>query len=240
MTRIVAALLSLAIAVAVPVILVVDGLRAITSAWYVQAVYDHGGVSSDPYGLSPRQRTRLALVGLHSILPQAGEGLQALRAARLPNGKRAFQPREVRHMADVRTLLGRAYSFQLAALAVLAALTLALTFSPSLRTLVPRSLRRGAWLTLGLAAVVALLVVADYGAFSTPFHRLFFTGSSWRFADTDMLRRLYPDRFWMDTAIVVGAVAVGQAAAFLALARLWKRRASVGQAFRARLRTHST
>ena len=79
----------------------------------------------------------------------------------------------------------------------------------------PRALRRGALLTLGLAALVAVLVADRLPTFFTPFHPAFFGGSSWRFDDTDTLRRLYPDRFWIDTAIVLGALAVVQASALL-------------------------
>ena len=81
-------------------------------------------------------------------------------------------------------------------------------------------LRLGAWLTISLALLVGAVSVFSWGTFSTPFHSLFFEGDSWRFADTDTLRRLYPDRFWVDTAIALSALAVLQALALLALLRL--------------------
>ena len=217
--------LTVAIALCVPVLVVANGLRLITADWYVQAVYDHGGVPKDDLGLTKPERTSLALTGLHSIQPDRKDGLELLRRARLPDGRAAFTAREVRHMRDVRTLLGRLYVLQLVAAAGLAALALAFAFHPSRRLLVPRALRLGALLTLALAALVGLASVVYWPAFSTPFHLVFFGESSWRFADTDTLRRLYPDRFWIDTAIVLGALAVVQAAAIWALARVWERRA---------------
>jgi integral membrane protein (TIGR01906 family) len=220
-----AAALTIAIAVCVPAIFVANGLRLITEDWYVRAVYDHGGVPKDPYGLTKKQRTALALTGLHSIRPDNGDGIELLRRARLPGGAPAFNARELRHMTDVRTLLGHAYVFQFAALATIAALAAALVFAPARRSLVPRALRLGALLTLGLAALVGLLSVVYWPAVSTPFHLTFFGESSWRFEDTDTLRRLYPDRFWIDTAIVLGALAVLQAVVLWLVARMWERRA---------------
>jgi integral membrane protein (TIGR01906 family) len=223
--RLVVGALTLAITVAVPAILLADGLRLVTGDWYVRAVYEHGGVPKDDLGLTAKQRTSLALTGLHAIRPDEKDGLQLLRRARLPGGQPAFSAREVRHMSDVRTLLGRLYTLQVAGAIVIAVLALTLSFRPSRRRLVPRALRLGALLSLGLAAFVGLASVVYWPAFSTPFHLLFFGGSSWRFDDADTLRRLYPDRFWIDTATVLGLLAVVQAAAMWVLARAWERRA---------------
>ncbi len=224
MSRLVPLALLVAIAVTVPAILLADGLRVVTGDWYVRAVYEHGGVPRDDLGLAKEQRTALALTGLHSIRPDERDGLALLRRARLPDGTPAFTAREIRHMSDVRTLLGRLYTLQIAAAVVIAALAVGLAFRPTRRSLVPRALRLGALLTLGLAALVGVLAVVYWPAFSTPFHLAFFGGSSWRFDDTDTLRRLYPDRFWIDTAVVLGVLAVVQAAALWFVAGAWERR----------------
>ena len=217
--------LTVAIAVCVPAILVANGLRLVTGDWYVRAVYEHGGIPRDGIGLTGPQRTALAETGLHSILPDEKDGLKLLRRARLPDRAPAFTAREIRHMSDVRTLLGRLYTVQVLGGIGILALGLGLALRPSRRRLVPGALRLGALLTLGLAALVGVASVAYWPAFSTPFHLLFFGGSSWRFDDADTLRRLYPDRFWIDTAIVLGVLAVVQAAALWAVARAWERRA---------------
>lgn len=227
--------LSILVALAVPFVLVLNGVRVIADDWYVRFEYGRGGFPSDPYGLSREERTRLALVGLHSILPGYGKGIDLLREARLPDGGPAFDEREVRHMGDVRNLVAALFRAHLVALGAMVALALALGFTRRGRTIVPRALQRGALLTVGLAALVGLLSVTSWAWFSTPFHTLVFEGESWRFAEEDTLRRLYPDRFWSDTAIVLGAAAVGQALVLFVGARLWARRA--GQAIRLRART---
>jgi integral membrane protein (TIGR01906 family) len=109
-----------------------------------------------------------------------------------------------------------------------------------MRSLVPVALARGAVLTVVLAVVIGIVAATSYSSFETPFHTIFFKGDTWRFAETDTLRRLYPDRFWLDTAIVIGALAVLQALVVFLLARLWARRAGRQQASRMRARTQST
>jgi len=219
-TRVFSAALSLAVALLVPALLVVTSVRLVAGDWYVRFLYDHGGIPADRYGLSSEERARLALVGLRAILPGDDPGLARLRRARLADGSPAFGGREIAHMADVRSLLERAYRFQV--LALLALLTAAAVTFPArrLRRAIPLGLRLGAWLTIGLALLVGGVSVLSWSSFSTPFHSLFFEGDSWRFADTDTLRRLYPDRFWVDTAIALGALALLQALALLALLRL--------------------
>jgi integral membrane protein (TIGR01906 family) len=240
MARIATITLSIAVTLAVPAILVVNGIRLVTNERYVEAVYDHGGVPDDRYGLPADERERLALVGLRSIQPSTAEGVDLLREARLPNGEPAFNAREVTHMEDVRTAVARAYRFQVIAAVAIGVLALLLGLLTSMRSLVPVALARGAVLTGALAVVVALVAATSYSSFEEPFHWLFFEGETWRFEETDTLRRLYPDRFWLDTAVVIGVLAVLQAAVVFFVARLWARRAGVRKPARMHARTEGT
>jgi integral membrane protein (TIGR01906 family) len=240
MARIATIALSIAVTLAVPVILVVNGIRLVTNDRYVEAVYDHGGVPDDRYGLPANERERLALVGLRSIEPSTTEGVDLLREARLPNGEPAFNAREVTHMEDVRTAVARAYRFQVIAAVAIGVLALLLGLLTSMRSLVPVALARGAVLTGALAVVVGIVAATSYSSFEEPFHWLFFEGETWRFEETDTLRRLYPDRFWLDTAVVIGVLAVLQAAVVFVVARLWARWAGVRKPARMRARTEGT
>ena len=63
----------------------------------------------------------------------------------------------------------------------------------------------GALLTLGIAIFTAAYLAISPVSFLGGFHRFFFSGDSWRFAETETLRRVFPDSFWTDTSIALGA-----------------------------------
>ena len=221
------------VAALVPLILATNGIRVLANDWFVR--FEYGRLPADPYGFTQAQRTELGLTGLHSILPRSDRGIDLLREARLPTGGVAFRQKELRHMGDVRRLIGITYPAHLAALAAIAALGLALGLSRRGRSLVPRGLEYGAALMLAVAAGVAVAVAVNADGFLTGFHTLFFEGESWRFREDDTLRRLYPDRFWSETAILLGLGAAVQAGLVLGAGRLVRRRRR--QAIGARRRT---
>jgi integral membrane protein (TIGR01906 family) len=238
--RIATIALSVAVTLVVPAILAVNGIRLVTNDRYVEAVYERGGVPDDRYGLTGQERERLALLGLRAIQPSTAEGVGLLREARLPGGEPAFNARELSHMEDVRTAVSRAYRFQVIAAVAIGVLALLLGLLTSMRALVPVALARGAVLTAVLAVATGVLAAVSYSSFEGPFHWLFFEGETWRFEETDTLRRLYPDRFWLDTAVVIGVLAVLQAAVVFFVARLWARRAGARRPARMRARTEGT
>jgi integral membrane protein (TIGR01906 family) len=207
------------IAVLTPVLYVGNGLYLLTHEWFVRAEYARPGFPDDEFGMTTAERTRLAVVGLDSILPWNRDGIDLLREARLADGSEAFDDHEVRHMTDVRRLLAILLVLHAATLVALVVLALA----PGTRPIAARSLRAGSWVTLGLSAFVGVLLLINPIWFLTGFHTIFFDGSSWRFADEDTLRRLFPDLFWSDTAALLGAFALLQAGVVLGVA-WWRRR----------------
>jgi integral membrane protein (TIGR01906 family) len=209
-----------ALAVLVPVLFVGNGIYLTAHEWFVRAEYAMPGFPDDEFGMERAERTRLALVGLESILPWNREGTDALRDARLEDGTPAFNEDELRHMGDVRRLL--AILLVLHAVTLVALVVLAVVRRT--RGLARRALRAGAFVTFGLGALIGLLLAVEPDWFLTSFHTIFFEGSSWRFGDRESLRRLFPDRFWDDTAVLLGAVALLQAALVLVATRWWARR----------------
>ena len=116
-----ATLLSVVVALAVPAVLLGNGLWLLTNGWYVHAEYARPGFPDDTLGFTKAERTELALVGLDSIHPLNRDGVDVLRDARLPDGSVAFTEREIVHMGDVRGLVGKvllAHAIALAAIVV--------------------------------------------------------------------------------------------------------------------------
>ena len=211
------------IAIAVPPFLVVNGFRVLANDWFVSYELGRDGFPPDRYGLRAAERLELARVGLRSIQP-GSDGIVLLERATLPDGSTAFNERELRHMSDVRVLLGAALRAQLAAFLVLVVLAFLLARSARWRGLVPRGLLSGAVGTLAVAAVTVPVILLGFDGFFVRFHGLFFAGDTWRFADDDTLLRLYPEVFWQHTAQLAAALAVSQAVVVAALSGWWLRR----------------
>jgi integral membrane protein (TIGR01906 family) len=203
--------------------LVVNAVRVLANDWYIHVEYARPDFPPDAYGLTQAQRTELALTGLHAVLPQTAEGIELLRRARLPGGGEAFNARELKHMEDVRVLIGRIYPLHLLVLAAIAALALMWGRSAETKRIVPRALQWGSVLTLAIAAGLIAYILINFSTFFTQFHLIFFEGDTWQFLFTDTLIRLYPVKFWSDAAILIGAATVAQALALLAGTRWWLR-----------------
>ena len=195
-----------------PLVLIGTAVHVLAHPWFVHT--ELGRMKPDPYGMDDPGRRRLADTALASIVPWGG-GDRVLREARLPSGAPAFDAKERRHLRSVRWYLLGLYAIHAAALVAIAAL-LAL---PHTRRRARTGLAAGAIWTLALAVFVAIFVAVNPVSFLGGFHRFFFSGDSWRFAETETLRRLFPDAFWSDTALVLGGLVAAQAVALLAATR---------------------
>lgn len=202
------------LAVFVPLILIGNAVHVIARPWFAHAELSR--LRPDPFGMPRSEQNRLADVALDSIVPLIGDD-GALREARLADGKPAFGDKERRHLTSVREYMLGLYAINLAGLVAIAA-GLAVRRT---RALTKDVLGAGALLTLGIAAFCGIYVLVAPVSFLGGFHRVFFSGDSWRFADDATLRRLFPDAFWSDTAIVLGALVALQAVALV----VWRRQA---------------
>jgi Protein of unknown function (DUF1461) len=206
------------IAAFAPLILIGNAVHVLAHPWFVDV--ELGRTGPDPYGMADRDRRRLAHTALDSIVPFGG-GDRALREARLPNGGPAFDPKERRHLHSVRGYLLGLYAIHAVGLLAIAALLIV----SRTRRVARDGLAAGAAWTLAIAAFVGLYVAVAPVSFLGGFHRVFFSGDSWRFADTETLRRLFPDAFWSDTALVLGGLVAVQAVVLLAVTLAARRQA---------------
>ena len=216
-------LLIFIIAIVMPFLLVVSSIRILANDWFIYSEYGNPSFPPDAYGFTTDQRTPLALTGLHSVLPDSA-GIVLLEQARLPDGSPAFNEREIKHMTDVRVLIGEVYPMQLIGLSLLVILAILFKNFSRLRDVVPLGLRWGALLTLTLLAALIAYVLLNFDAFFLSFHRLFFEGDSFMFKLSDTLIRLYPLQFWSDAAITIGLMTAAMAAIALLISVLWMRR----------------
>lgn len=210
MRRALPLLLSALVALAVPAVLLGNGLWLLTNSWYVHAEYARPGFPDDRYGFTKAERTELALAGLRSIQPTNGDGVDVLREARLADGTPAFDAREIAHMSDVRRLVGNVLLANVIGLAVILAAFVVARLR-RLESVLSRGLLAGGVLTLAIVAAIGGLMLVNFDSFFVQFHQALFEGDSWRFSSRDTLIRLYPDAFWSDFGGVLAVLTVLQA-----------------------------
>lgn len=188
------------VALAVPLSLLVLGIRLVATPLFLWVEYHRPGFPEDPYGFQAEDRMTLGSHGMDYILNWApGPFLGEVRTS---DGRSWFTPEEISHMTDVKWVMQ--IGLWAGVVLVLAALVLGLLRRRDRDGLLT-SVAVGGWLTVIAAAVLAVLAVLGWQQFFAGFHSLFFSEGTWTFSSSDTLIRLYPTQFWMDAA---GTVAV--------------------------------
>ncbi len=213
------------IAVALPIVFLAVSLRAVTGHWLVRWEYGKADFPPDPYGLTTEERVRLADACVDYLT--TGAGIDRLADLRLPDGRPAFNDRELAHMVDVKRVLGGILWAGLIAGLVVVGGTAALAARPTTRPRASAGLLSGSLLTLVLLLGIGGLMLTQWNVFFTGFHELLFPPGTWTFPTSDTLIRLFPERFWMDVGmVVVGSITI-QAVTVGLGAFLWQRAAAL-------------
>jgi len=179
-----------------PYISVGIAVRLAFTEAFVEWEYGREGFPKDRWGMSDEERLKLAKAGLRAVL--SDEGFEEFRKMRLKNGHRAFTPREVKHMRDVKRLL-EVYFPSVYILGVL--WVLGVFYLREAKVLIFSGL-----FNMFLIVFLSLLVFSNYERAFEVFHVYVFDPYSWRFRDWDTLIRIYPMKFWEDATVFVGVV----------------------------------
>ena len=195
------------IALTVPLTVLMIAIRTVASAPFLWFEYHRPGFPEDSYGYYLVERMRLGSYGVDYINNFAPREYLA-RVTTGADNTLAFTEAEVNHMHDVKWVL------LVAIIAVAALFLLTLFSSISLRERSPGTIRRslfsGAWITLGLIAVLGVMGFFNWEWLFTTFHQVFFPQGNWEFSVRSSLIRLYPPQFWIDAAIAVAVLMAAQ------------------------------
>ena len=195
------------IALTVPLTVLMIAIRTVASAPFLWFEYHRPGFPEDSYGYYLIERMRLGSYGVDYINNFAPREYLA-RVTTGADNTLAFTEAEVNHMHDVKWVL------LIATVAVAALFLLTLFSSISLRERSPGTIRRslfsGAWITLGLIAVLGVMGFFNWEWLFTTFHQVFFPQGNWEFSVRSSLIRLYPPQFWIDAAIAVAVLMAAQ------------------------------
>ncbi len=203
-----------------PVLLVLISVRMIMTPGFLEFEYNRPDFPEDVYGLTREQRLYYAPFAVEYLLNDAE--ITYLGELEFSDGTALFNSRELRHMRDVKTVTQIA--FAVGVVTGLLALAAAIYLRRRSRDMLRRSLMSGALLTLGIVAAIIVVALVNWDFFFTGFHKLFFEGGTWYFLYSDTLIRLFPEQFWFDAALTIGAVTVAGAVTTLVALLLAGRR----------------
>lgn len=198
--------LTVLIAIFTPVLFLVAAIRLVGTPFFLWATYRRPGFPDDPQGFGLEERMLYGSYGMDFLFNLAN--YRYLGDLTDPNGDPLFTSsgadlNEVSHMVDVKEVVW------LAMLVGIGLLLLTVIFALMLRSWRPGSFARGvfagAWAMIAVLIALAVLAIIDWRMFFTEFHNLFFDGN-WAFPEDYTLIRLYPNQFWIDAGIWLGAL----------------------------------
>jgi integral membrane protein (TIGR01906 family) len=192
----------------IPVALLLTSVRLLLTPAFVRLDYSLPGFPQDAYGFSMSDRSYWAGIALDYLLNDAP--IAFLGDLRFENGEAVYNERELKHMLDVKILVQQALTVWLAAIAASLVLLLLIGQFAGWREAL-QAIRAGAQATLGIMAVLLLLIAAAFQFVFVGFHRVFFQGDTWLFLYSDTLIRLFPERFWLTAFVAIVAGTVGLA-----------------------------
>ena len=204
----------------IPPLLLLSNLYLVATPAFIRYEYGKPGFpAAQLYGAA--ERLALAEATLHNLRSAAGpDYLWELRS----QGQEVYNPREVKHLLDVKVVMRAAFWVQgICALLGVAAI-LFLWRRPEGRRAVLRAVYQGSLALLILLLAIGLLAYTSFDVFFVLFHRLFFQGDSWLFAYSDTLIQLFPVQFWMDATVVLAGLAVAESVLAAVVAHVLIRR----------------
>ena len=182
-----------------PVIFIGIPTRIAFNEWFIEWEYSKKDFPEDRYGLEDSYRKELAKLGLRAVL--SDEGMEEFKKAKLPNGRLAFNSREVKHMEDVKNFLSFFFPLLYSSLIVVALSLLYLRRPES----IGKALLVASLFSLSLFTAIAVFSLTNYELAFELFHNYVFDPYSWRFRYSDTLLRIYPMKLWFDgTMFVIG------------------------------------
>lgn len=218
---------------AVPLWLVLAGVRLLLSEQFLHFEYRRPGFPADAYGFDAEDRIHYGPYAVNFLFN--GEAIDYLASLRLADEKcwqpppgaadcSLFSERELRHMTDVKRVTSLAFALAAVGAVVGVGAALASRHNERLRTDIAIGIQRGCKLTLLSIAFLAILSVAAWDRAFDAFHEIFFAVGTWRFPYSDSLIRLYPEQLFIDAALLVAVFASICAVALLCIQPLWDKR----------------
>ena len=215
--------LAISMVVCMPILLTLTGVRLVMSEAFLRWEYNRPGFPADRYGFTTEERLDYGPYGIRYLL--RNEDISYLADLEY-QGEPLFRQKELQHMEDVQTVTRAALRVQIILLIITIASATALGWSPHTRAKLRQALTAGGMFTLAAISTLVVLMATSWDVFFDNFHAIFFEGDTWLFYTSDSLIRLYPEQFWLDAALTIGALTVVGAVIAIGGVWWWERHAS--------------
>ena len=193
-------ILVIILALFIPYILLMSGIRLITTPAFPAMEYQRSGFPQDQFGFTVQERTKWSEYAVRYLTND--KDISYLGNLQDMTGKKLFTPDELSHMVDVKEVVRNAsmvlYVFGGMSIAILVWFVVMGQWD-SLR----RSLNTGGWITIGLLGALLVFLAVSFDKLFEYFHRLFFQDGTWTFSESSTLIRLFPFEFWRDAFVLV-------------------------------------
>ena len=133
-----------------------------------------------------------------------------------------FNSTELGHLQDVKHILTLGFSVAILNMIAAQIMLFAAASRPFLQRQVVIGLRQGAHFSLAFVLLSALVSITSWDRAFDSFHEIFFAAGTWRFPYSDSLIRLYPERIFVDAALIIGGICIVGALLILMLLEIWK------------------
>ncbi|MCX8061073.1 MAG: TIGR01906 family membrane protein [Anaerolineales bacterium] len=188
-----------------PVVLTLTAVRLLMTPLFLQIEYNLPAFPADPYGFTKEERLYWSRIALDYLLNDAG--VEFLADLQFADGSPVYNARELRHMVDVKNVVQATLQvwYGLLLLYIVAAIA---AWRGGRWLEFHQAIQRGGIWTIILLGGILLFVLVGFGVFFVFFHNVFFEPGTWMFHWSDTLIRLFPERFWRDTFLFVGGLAM--------------------------------
>lgn len=202
---------------AFPFFLLIGSILIIFQPWFLRLEYSRKDFPPDPFGFSVDDRLRYGNDSLLYITRNKPDDY--LAGLSFKSGNPVYNERELSHMKDVKIVFQRAKNWWLLILLLYAAVILIFWKRTYFQSELCRIIVRGSLITIAAIVTILIAVIFAFQPLFSGFHKLFFTGDSWLFYNTDSLIRLYPEKLWIDGFTLTGLLTLLFSAIFLMIGK---------------------
>jgi integral membrane protein (TIGR01906 family) len=200
MSKLLPHILKVFLTLLIPFVVVLGVVRLVANESYLAFEYGKFDFPEDAYGFARAMRLTHAAANIQFVIQN--QPLANL-AEQDHDGIPLYTTRELSHMQDVQNVYQATWRVWQLALVLTVLCGLSLTWRKVNHPAFASAVQWGGALTVAIVVVIGLGAITAWQDWFILFHQVFFANGTWTFNNTDTLIRLFPEKFWYDTALTI-------------------------------------